>query len=62
VRVDIVRVVGGLCVRQHKAGFGPKNQNRAFMARFQVCHVKRQCKVMTGGGGWGLISWRWRVG
>jgi hypothetical protein len=41
--------------------FGPKTRNRA-VARFWVCRVKQRCRAMTGGAGWGLISWRQRVG
>ena len=62
MQVDIARVVGGLCVRQRGAGFGPKNRNRAFVARFRACCMKWPCRAMTGGGGWGLISRRRRVG
>jgi len=39
-------------------GFGPKPRNRAVMARFQACRVKRRYGAMQRGGGHGLIRQR----
>ena len=32
-------------------GLGPKTQNRAAVARFRICHVKRRWRKVVGGGG-----------
>ena len=42
-------------------GFRPQTQNRAFVARFWACRVKRHCKAILGGGGCGLVTRRWCV-
>jgi hypothetical protein len=39
-------------------GFRPKNQNRAFVARFRACRVKRRCGAIMGDGGCGWMAWR----
>ena len=48
--VQVDNMEAGLCICQRGAG-----------GRFWVCCMKQQCRAMTGGAGWGLISWRWRV-
>jgi hypothetical protein len=42
------------------AGFGPKTQNRVFVAWFRGCRVKRRHGVMVQGGGWELVTYRRR--
>jgi hypothetical protein len=42
------QIAVGLLLR----GFGPKMRNGAVIARFRVCHVKRQRGIMWRGGGW----------
>jgi len=49
------------CGTESNYGHG-QTQNRAFVARFWVCHMKWSCRVVTGGSGCGLVSQRWRVG
>ena len=63
--VDIAEGAGGLIVRQREArgpGFGPKTQNRAIVARFRACRVKRRWGVVVGGGGCGPKARKWRGG
>jgi hypothetical protein len=42
------------------AASGPKIRNRAFVARFPGCRMRRHRGVMVGGGGCELVTWRWQ--
>ena len=56
VRVDDTEAAGGLHVRQREAGergLGQNPKNRAPVAQFWACRVKRRGRVMLGGGGYG---------
>ena len=39
-------------------GFRPKTQNRAFVAWFQACRVRRQCGAIMKDGGCQWMAWR----
>jgi hypothetical protein len=63
--VAIMEAAGGLIAGQCEArgaGFWPKTQNQAIVARFQACHMKRRCRVVPGGNRCRWKSRRWQVG
>jgi hypothetical protein len=49
-------------MRGQGVGFRPKPRNRASVARFWTCRVKRRCGVTLGSGGCGLTTSRQRGG
>ena len=54
------RCRGGCAFTNARPGleFRPENQNRAFIAQFLACHVKRWCGTIMGDGGCQWMAWR----
>ena len=54
------RCWGGCAFANARPGleFRPENQNRAFIAQFWACRVKRWCGAIMGDGGCQWMAWR----